>query len=140
MARRLGSVAFRLAFGYGVLVVATMAIISAALYFGTVVVIDRGVDAKLTKLSDDLIDRFGTGNVQAVQRRIDQLLGDGIDQDTEVYALLDPAGHPIVGNVSAVGRQTPFDRLTNQRVVRDGQPSSSRLMLHQLPNGDVLVV
>ena len=33
MARRLGSVAFRLALGYGVLVVATMAVISAALLF-----------------------------------------------------------------------------------------------------------
>ena len=52
MARRLGSVAFRLALGYGVLVVATMAVISAALYFGTVVVIDRGIDAKLSKISE----------------------------------------------------------------------------------------
>ena len=48
MGRLLGSVAFRLALGYGVLVVITLTVISPALYFGTVVVIDRGIDAKLS--------------------------------------------------------------------------------------------
>jgi signal transduction histidine kinase len=140
MARLLGSVAFRLAFGYGVLVVGTMAVISAALYFGTVVVIDRGIDTKLSKISEQLIDRFETGNVQALQRRIQQLLTDGIDQETEVYSLLDAGGRNIVGNVSALGPSTPFDRLTDQLIVRDGRPSTSRLLPHRLSNGDVLVV
>jgi signal transduction histidine kinase len=140
MARLLGSVAFRLALGYGVLVVATMAVISAALYFGTVVVIDRGVDAKLSKLSEQLIDRFETGDLQPLQRRIQQLLTDGIDQETEVYALLDADGRNVVGNVSALDPGTPLDRLTVQRIVRDGRPSTSRLLPHRLSNGDVLVV
>jgi signal transduction histidine kinase len=140
MARLLGSVAFRMALGYGVLVVGTMAVISPALYFGTVVAIDRGIDAKLSKLSEDLIDRFETGNVEAVQRRIRQLLTDGIDQETEVYSLLDADGRNIVGNVGAMGQGTPFDRLTDQVIVRDGRPSTSRLLPHRLPNGEVLVV
>lgn len=140
MARLLASVAFRLALGYGVLVVGTMVIISTALYFGTVIVIDRGVDAQLSKLSEDLIDRFETGNVQAVQRRIHQLLTDGIDQETEVYALLDAGGHTIVGNVAALRPGTPFERLTDQMIVRDGRSSSSRLLPHRLSNGDVLIV
>ena len=140
MARLLGSVAFRLALGYGVLVVATMAVISAALYFGTVVVIDRGIDAKLSKISEQLIDRFETGDVQTLQRRIQQLLSDGIDQETEVYSLLDANGRNIVGNLSALSPRTPFDRLTDQMIVRDGQPSTSRLLPHRLSNGDVLVV
>jgi len=140
MVRLLGSVAFRLALGYGVLVVIAMAVISGALYFGTVVVIDRGIDAKLAKFSEDLIDRFQTGNVQAVQRRIQQLLTDGIDQETEVFSLLDESGRNIVGNVSALAPGTPFDRLTDQAIVRDGRPSTSRLLPHRLSNGDVLVV
>src|SRR5215510_11544688 len=114
MARRLGSVAFRLALGYGVLVVLAMAVISAALYFGTVVVIDRGIDTKIGRISRQLVDRFETGGVHVLQRRIQQLLTDGIDQETEVYALLDPDGHLIVGNVSTVGPRTPLDRLTDQ--------------------------
>jgi len=140
MARLLGSVAFRLALGYGVLVVATLAVISAALYFGTVVVIDRGIDAKLSKLSEQLIDRFGTGDVDALERRIEQLLTDGIDQETEVFALLDADGRNIVGNVRSLGHETPPDRLTDRTIVRDGRPSVSRLLPHRLPNGNVLVV
>ncbi len=140
MARLRASVAFRLALGYGVLVVGTMVIISTALYFGTVIVIDRGVDAKLSKLSKDLIDRFDTGNDQAVQRRITQLLTDGIDQETEVYALLDAGGHNIVGNAAALRPATPFDRLTEQMILRDGRPSRSRLLPHRLSNGEVLIV
>jgi len=140
MARLLGSVAFRLALGYGVLVVATLAVISAALYFGTVVVIDRGIDAKLSKLSEQLIDRFGTGDVDALERRIEQLLTDGIDQETEVFALLDADGRNIVGNVRSLGHETPLDRLTDRTIVRDGRPSVSRLLPHRLPNGNVLVV
>jgi len=140
MARLLASVAFRLALGYGVLVVGTMVIISTALYFGTVIVIDRGIDAKLSKLSNDLIDRFEADNVLAIQHRIQQLLTDGIDQETEVYALLDAGGRNIVGNVAALRPGTPFDRLTDQAIVRDGRPSSSRLLPHRLANGDVLIV
>ena len=75
MARLLGSVAFRLALGYGLLVVITLAVISAALYFGTVVVIDRGIDAKLSKLSEQLIDRFESADVEALKRGAEQLRG-----------------------------------------------------------------
>jgi len=135
-----GSVAFRLALGYGVLVVATMAVVSAALYFGTVGVIDRSIDAKVSRISRLLIERFETGGTDALQGRIKQLLTDGIDQDTEVYALLDAHGRNIVGNVSEVSRGAPFDRMTVQSIARDGRPSTSRLLLHRLSSGDVLVV
>ena len=127
MTRLPESVAFRLALGYGVLVVGTMVVISAALYFGTVFVIDRGIDATLSKISQELNDRFEAGGAQALQRRIQQLLTDGIDQDTEVYSLLDVDGRHIVGNVSALGRGTPLDRLTDQTITRDGRPSTSTL-------------
>ena len=140
MRRLLGSVAFRLALGYGLLVIATMTVISAALYFGTVVVIDRGIDAKLARLSEQLVERFESGDVEGVERRIQQLLTDGIDQETEVYALLDADGRNIVGNVSSLGRGAPFDRLTDQHITRDGRPSISRLLPRRLSNGDVLVV
>ncbi len=140
MARWLGSVAFRLALGYGVLVVGTMAVISAALYFGTVIVIDRGIDAKLSKISEQLIERFESGDIQVLQRKIQQLLTDSIDQDTEVYSLLDAGGKTIVGNVTAWGSGAPLDRLTDQTIVRDGRLSTSRLLRHRLSNGDVLVV
>jgi len=140
MARLPGSVAVRLALGYGVLVVATMTVLSAALYFGTVGVIDRGIDAKVSRIFRLLIERYETGGADALHSRITQLLTDGIEQDTEVYAVLDGAGRTIVGNVSEVDHGAPLDRMTVQSIARDGRPSTSRLFLHRLPGGDLLVV
>ena len=132
--------AFRLALGYGVLVVGAMAVVSTALYFGTVVTIDHGINAKVSKISERLIALFEADGVHALHLRIVQLLTDGIDQDTEVYALLDADGRSIVGNIAALGSGTPFDRLTDQVIVRGARPSTSRLVAHRLSNGNVLVV
>lgn len=140
MVRPLRSVAFRLALGFGVLVVATMTVVSVTLYFGTVGVIDRGIDAKLSRISELLIERFETGDAQALQSKITQLLTDGIDQDTEVYGVLEANGRNIVGNISALDHGTSLDQLTVQTITRDGRPSTSRLLPHRLSNGDVLVV
>jgi len=134
------SVAFRLALGYGALVVGTMVVLSAVLYFGTVFMIDREIDAKLSKISQELTDQFETGRVQSLQRRIEQLLNDAIDQDTEVYSLLDADGQFIVGNVAALDRGMPLDRPTDQKIARNGRPSISRLIAHRLSNGRVLIV
>ena len=110
MLRLLGSVAFRLALGYGVLVVSAMMVISAVFYFGTVGVIGRGIDAELFMISQaGLTSHFDTRGIEALRQEIQDLLTDGIDQDTEVYLLLDPEGRVIVGNLSSVGSLTPLE-------------------------------
>src|ERR1700739_1211864 len=101
MNRLWNTVAFRLAMGYGALVLGAVAVISAVLYFGTVGVLDRGIDAKLSAISERLTSHFETRGNSALQREIQQLLTDGIDQDTEVYLLLGPDGEKVVGNLSA---------------------------------------
>jgi signal transduction histidine kinase len=141
MVKLLNTVAFRLAMGYGALVLVAVAVISAVLYFGTVGVLDRETNAKLFAISDRLINHFEARGNTALQQEIQQLLTDGIDQDTEVYLLLGPDGQKIVGNLSAwTGSRTPLDRLTDQPVTRDGRLSISRLLPHELPNGATLVV
>jgi signal transduction histidine kinase len=141
MAKLLNTVAFRLAMGYGALVLVAVTVISAVLYFGTVGVLDRETNAKLFAISDRLINHFEARGNTALQQEIQQLLTDGIDQDTEVYLLLGPDGQKIVGNLSAwTGSRTPLDRLADQPVTRDGRPSISRLLPHELPNGATLVV
>src|SRR5262249_47476271 len=72
--------------------------------------------------------------------RIEQLLTDRVDQDTEVYSLLDASGRIVMGNISSLSPGTLLDRRTDQMIVRDGQPSTSRLLPHRLSNGYVLVV
>jgi signal transduction histidine kinase len=141
MNRLWNTVAFRLAMGYGALVVAAVVVISAALYFGTVGVLDRGINAKLSAVSERLTNHFETRGIAALQQEVDQLLTDGIDQDTEVYLLLKPNGQKIVGNLSEwTSSKLPPDRLTDQRVTRDSRPSISRLLPRELSNGSKLVV
>jgi signal transduction histidine kinase len=141
MSRLLNTVAFRLAMGYGALVLGTVAVISAVLYFGTVGVLDRGINVKLFALSERLTNHFETRGNAALQQEIQQLLTDGIDQDTEVYLLVGPDGRKIVGNLSGwTNSGVPLDRLTDQTVTRYDRPSVSRLLPHALPNGATLVV
>jgi signal transduction histidine kinase len=141
MNRLWNTVAFRLAMGYGALVVAAVAVTSAVLYFGTVGVLDRGINAKLSAVSERLTNHFETRGTAALQQEMEQLLTDGIDQDTEVYLLLKPDGQKIAGNLSDwASSNLPSDRFIDQRVTRDSRPSISRLLAHQLPNGATLVV
>jgi hypothetical protein len=84
MSRLWGTVAFRLALGYGLLAVGSMSVISAAFYFGTVGVLARSTDAKLLSVSNRLAGHVESRGRDALWLEIQQLLADGIEQDTEV--------------------------------------------------------
>jgi signal transduction histidine kinase len=141
MNRLWGHVAFRLALGYGLLALGSMCVVSAAFYFGTVGVLARSTDGTLIALSQRLARHYESRGGESLQQEIQQLLVDGIDQDTEVYLLVAPDGRKIVGNISGWTIGTaPLDRLTDLKVVRDGRPSFSRLLPRQLPDGSILVV
>jgi signal transduction histidine kinase len=140
MAKPLQSVAFRLALGYGALVIGSMIVTSLVLYFGTVGIVGRDIDFKLLTVSQRLTDRFDSNGLEALQQYMLQLLRDGIDQDTEDYLLVDPERHKIVGNLSPLDVPPSLDQLSAQSVHRDGRRSVSRLLSHQLSNGVVLVV
>jgi len=135
------SVAFRLALGYGLLSVGSMALVAAVFYYGTVVVLNHQIDRKLVALSQRLTDRLETRGLGWLQQAIQQLLDDGLETDTEVYGLVDPEGRTLVGNLAGwTARRSPRDRLSTQRVTRNGRASTSRLLPHPLPNGATLVV
>jgi hypothetical protein len=141
MTRLLNTIGFRLAIGYGALVLGAVAVISAVLYFGTVGVLVPGIDAKLLAISERLMTHFETRGIGALEQEMQQLLTDGIDQDTEVYLLLGADGQKIVGNLSEwPSSGMPLDRLTDQTVTRYGRVSSSRLLPHVLRNCATLVV
>src|SRR5215472_3740552 len=134
MARLWGHVAFRLAMG-------SMGVVSAAFYFGTVGVLARSTDGNLIAISQRLARHYDSRGGAGLRQEIQQLLVDGIEQDTEVYLLLEPDGRKIVGNISGWTIEiAPLDRLTDLKVVRDGRPSLSRLLPRQLPDGSILVV
>ena len=141
MARFWGTVAFRLALSYGLLAIGSMSVISAAFYFGTVGVLERSTDAKLLSLSKRLAEHFENRGDEGLRKEIEQLLVDGIDQDTEVYLLVAPDGRKIVGNIFGwTQKSAPLDSLTDLAVMRNGRPSLSRLLPRLLPDGSILVV
>ena len=141
MTRLWGHVAFRLALGYGLLALGSMGVVSAAFYFGTVGVLARSTDGNLISISQRLARHYESRGGEGLRQEIQQLLVDGIEQDTEVYLLVAPDGRKIVGNVSGwTAAMAPLDRLTDLKVVRDGRPSPSRLLPRLLPDGSVLVV
>ena len=141
MTKLWGHVAFRLALGYGLLALGSMGVVSAAFYFGTVGVLARSTDGNLISISQRLARHYESRGGEGLRQEIQQLLVDGIEQDTEVYLLVAPDGRKIVGNVSGWMMATaPLDRLTDLKVIRDGRPSLSRLLPRLLPDGSILVV
>lgn len=141
MIRLFNTVAFRLAMGYGILVLCAVAVIGTTLYLGTVGVLDREIDGKLYGISDRLIERFGEHGPEGIQKEINQLLTDRVDFDTEVYLLVEPDGKKIIGNIDPVtGTALRLDRPVDTEVVRYGRLSTSRLLPRELSNGAILIV
>jgi signal transduction histidine kinase len=141
MNRLWGTVTFRLALGYALLAVGSMSVISAVFYFGTVGVLARSTDAKLLSVSNRLAGHAESRGRDALRSEIQELLADGIEQDTEVYLLVAPDGRMIVGNIAGWTMvAAPLDRLTDLAVTRNGRPSLSRLLPRLLPDGSILVV
>jgi signal transduction histidine kinase len=136
-----GTVAFRLALGCVLLAIASISVLSAVFYWGTVGVLARSTDAKLISVANRLAGHFASRGAEGLRQEIAQLLADGIDQDTEDYLLVAPDGRIVVGNITGWRIGTaPLDRLTDLQVLRDGRPSSSRLLRRPLPDGSTLVV
>jgi HAMP domain-containing protein len=141
MNRLWGTVTFRLALGYALLAVGSMSVISAVFYFGTVGVLARSTDAKLLSVSNRLAGHAESRGRDALRSEIQELLADGIEQDTEVYLLVAPDGRMIVGNIAGWTMvAAPLDRLTDLAVTRNSRPSLSRLLPRLLPDGSILVV
>jgi signal transduction histidine kinase len=141
MSRIWGSVAFRLALGYGILAVGSTLVVSAVFYFGTVGVVAHRADAKLRVLSHRLEEHYVARGPEAVRREVELLLTDGIDQDTEVYELIDADRRVITGNVAGwTPSPAESGALENRGIIRNGQPSISRLLPRVLPDGAIVVV
>jgi signal transduction histidine kinase len=135
------SIGARLALGNGALLVALILVTSGVFYFGTVGVLARSTDGKIVAISNRLRDEYGARPVADLVREINQELTDGIDSDTEIFLVTSPAGERVVGNLSSwPPAGTPTGQLINREVIRDGRPSSARLFVATLPNGDRLYV
>ena len=135
------SVAFRLAVICGALVIGSVAVFSMAFYFATVGVMARNADTKIVSVSASMTEDAANRGLDAVARRIESTLTDGVDSDTEILLLTDANGKKIAGNISRwMEVNMPADQILDRDVSRGGGKSPSRVLLHQLPGGATLIV
>jgi len=135
------SIAARLALGHGALLLALLLLTSAVFYFGTVGVLARSMDGKILSISNRLRAEYGRRPLEELVHEINAELTDGIDSDTEIFLVTAPGGARVVGNLSSWPTTgLPLGRLLNREVVRDGRPSSARLLVQPLSNGGLLYV
>lgn len=139
---RLGaSVAARLVLGYGLLVTASIVVLSAVFYFATIGVLDQNIDGKIVAISQRLIAAFGTRPVADLAGEINRQLSDRIDSDREIFLVLSPTGQRLSGNLSTwPPSDTPQGQLVTRDVVRDGKTIPARLLISRLPDGERLFV
>jgi signal transduction histidine kinase len=135
------SIAARLALGYGVLVVVSISIVCAVFYFGTIGVLDRSVDRKLTLLSERLAALYQQDDASRTTAEIAHLLTDRTDSDTEIFLLVGADGSRVAGNLSSwpdVG--SPVGRLLHRDVTREGRKVPARMLIRELEGGARLFV
>ena len=135
------SIAARLALGYGVLVVVSISIVCAVFYFGTIGVLDRSVDRKLTLLSERLAALYQQGGSSRTTAEIAHLLTDRTDSDTEIFLLVDADGRRVAGNLSSwpdVG--SPVGHLLHRDVTREGRRVPARMLIRDMAGGARLFV
>ncbi|PQO94860.1 sensor histidine kinase [Massilia phosphatilytica] len=136
-----GSIAFRLAVGYGVLLAASMATLSAIVYFGTVGVFEHSIDNKIMTVETRLADAWVRDGRPGLVREIDAQLHDLIDTDTEVVGLVDARGRVLAGNMGRWSGDLPASgELAFGQMERNGTPVSVRLIATRLEDGGRLVV
>ena len=135
------SIAFRQALIFGALVVFTMTVLVVVFYVQTVGVWQRRIDSQIDATTQRLVDYHKSSGAPDLGNRINNLLGDGIDSDTEVYTLVAPDGHVVAGNLAVTPEITaPIRGISEHRVLRAGRPSRSRLRVTALGDGSILIV
>jgi signal transduction histidine kinase len=136
-----GSVAARLALGYGILAAGSIAAVALLFYMGTVGVLERSIDTKITSISDHMVGTFRREGASALARAIRALLSDRVDSDTEIVLLLSADGQPLSGNMPGwTGPLPPFGCAVRANMLRDGQPVAVRVITRQLGDGSVLLI
>lgn len=135
------SIAARLVLGYGLMVAASIALLSGVFYFATFGVLDRNIDNKIVAISNRLIDTFQSRPITDLSGEITRELNDGIDSDTEILLVVSATGQRIAGNLTAwPDTNTPLGELVKRDVVRVGKATSARLLIRELPGGGRLFV
>lgn len=135
------SVAFRLALLCGVLVVASVLVLSSVFYFVSLGLLARNIDSKIVSITEKFSDDAESNGLFVVAQRIESTLSDGVDSDVEILLLTNPLGQKLAGNISGWNEpSTPLDQTIDRVVNRGDRLVPSRIRLHKMSDGSLLVV
>lgn len=141
MANFTGSIAARLALGYGLLVTVSITVVSGVFYFGTIGVLDENIDNKITAISDRLYKVAQFGAQEALAREINRQMSDGLDSDSEIFLLTAPEGKRVAGNLDITAMSmVPMNDLVNREIPRDKKKVLARIYVRKLADGGQLLV
>jgi signal transduction histidine kinase len=135
------SVAFRLALLCGGLVVASVLVLSSVFYFVSIGLLARNIDSKITSITEKFSEDAESKGLSVVAQRIASTLTDGVDSDVEILLLTNALGQKLAGNISGwTELSTPLDQTIDRVVNRGDRLVPSRIRLHRLSDGSLLVV
>ena len=135
------SVAFRLALLCGGLVVASVLVLSSVFYFVSLGLLARNIDSKIVSISEKLSENAESHGLSVVAQRIASTLSDGVDSDVEILLLTDPTGKKLAGNIAGWSDlSAPLDQILDRIVQRGDLALPSRIRLHKMKDGSLLVV
>jgi signal transduction histidine kinase len=135
------SLALQLVLGYGLLGTASIVVVSAVLYIGTVGVLDDEIDRKISTVSERLMRPGRFASDAALAQEVTRQLSDGVDSDRELFLVLGPDGRSMAGNVApGFTAGTPAGAAVSRTVLRGGRPTPARLYLRRRASGATLVV
>ncbi|SDG22940.1 MULTISPECIES: HAMP domain-containing sensor histidine kinase [unclassified Duganella] len=135
-----GSIVAKLVLGYGLLGIASIVAVSIVFYSGTIGVIDQNIDGKITEQTEHLLDNVADGGQAALRAEVKRLLSDGIDNDREIFQIVDADGAPVAGNLSSWPSLDEAPDMVTSDVLRNGRVAPARLYLRPLVLGGVLIV
>ncbi len=133
------SVIARLVLGYGMLVGASIAMVSAVFYFGTIGVLQNSIDNRIRNLASHEWQAYHNRPVSDLTSEINRQLTDSFNSDTEIYSLVTAHNRVLAGNLQT-WPQLPLNRLVTASVTRNGRQVRARLLSMDLANGNRLVV
>jgi signal transduction histidine kinase len=135
------SIATRLALGYGLLLVASVTLVSGVFFYATIGVMEDSMNNQIVSLSRRLADTYRERPLAELVEDIEQQLEDGMDSDAEIFLVLSASGESLAGNLPRwQGRTTPLDELLTDTLPRSGEPSEVRYMLTELGDERLLLV
>lgn len=138
--RLLGSAGFRFGIAYAALFSTSALALALFLWWSTAGLMERQTDDAINADSLGLSERYREGGTVALLETINQRLVGNIDHDA-IYLLVDPAMHPITGNLERWPSGVAMDQAWIERPLeRDGRRSLARVHQFELAGGFHLLI